>query len=339
MRVGLALPQYDGFSVAQEPELSWATVVRWAQRADELRFDSVWLSDHLHWSIDRYGAAEGEHAALDPLVALAALARRTADVRLGTLVLNIGLRPPAVLAKQLAAVDRVSGGRLLVGVGAGYHAPEHASARVPFPSLSVRRERLAEAIGILDDLLRVDRGDVANDHDGMHFRLAGARNDPSPLQAPRPPIVVGGKGDRLVDLVARTPSVDGWQTGWALTPAQYRARLDVLRERCEHHGRDPASVELYLGAHALVGEDDADLRRRWERFAATAPPGVVDRSGFDGWRVGKLAGTVAEVAEQVGEWSDLGVSTIVVNTGAVPFSVTDLDDLELLRSTFPEESE
>src|SRR5437588_5273310 len=143
MDVGLALPQFD-FSVPGERPLRWDTVRGWALRAEELGFSSVWLADHLFWDIGRYGAPPGRQEAYDPLVALAALARGTSRVKLGTLVLNALLRPPAVLAKVLASLDVVSGGRLVVGLGAGNFEPEYRAAGVPFRRPGVRLAQLGE---------------------------------------------------------------------------------------------------------------------------------------------------------------------------------------------------
>src|SRR5262245_43965379 len=122
MRLGLALPQYD-FSVAGEKPLRWSTVTEWARAAQAAGFDSLWLSDHLFFDVEKYGGPPDRETLLDPIVAIAALAREVTDVRLGTLVLCEALRPAAVLAKSLASLDRVCGGRLDVGIGAGWYEP------------------------------------------------------------------------------------------------------------------------------------------------------------------------------------------------------------------------
>jgi alkanesulfonate monooxygenase SsuD/methylene tetrahydromethanopterin reductase-like flavin-dependent oxidoreductase (luciferase family) len=141
-------------------------------------------------------------------------------------------------------------------------------------------------------------------------------------------VVVGGKGDRLLSLVAE--AADGWNTCWVWTPAAYCDRLEVLDRACHAVGRDPASVTRSLGLYALCGEDEHDLERRFERLRRLSPPGVLDRVTLDQWREGRLVGTVAEVREQAAGWSALGVETLIVGLGAVPFAVTALDDLELV---------
>jgi alkanesulfonate monooxygenase SsuD/methylene tetrahydromethanopterin reductase-like flavin-dependent oxidoreductase (luciferase family) len=123
---------------------------------------------------------------------------------------------------------------------------------------------------------------------------------------------------------------DGWNTCWVWTVDGYRDRLGVLERACERVGREPATVTRSLGLYALCGEDDADLARRFERLASLSPSGVLDGISLDAWREGRLVGTVDEVREQVAEWEELGVETLVVCPGAVPFAVTSVDDVELL---------
>jgi alkanesulfonate monooxygenase SsuD/methylene tetrahydromethanopterin reductase-like flavin-dependent oxidoreductase (luciferase family) len=150
---------------------------------------------------------------------------------------------------------------------------------------------------------------------------------PDALQSPHPPVFVGGKGDRLLRLVAQC--ADGWNTCWTWTPDAYRERLAVLQRECEAIGRDPSTVWRTLGLYALCGEDDADLRRRYDRLQK-ASPGVLGDVDLDTFRQGRLVGTVDEVREQAAVWRDLGVETLVIGAGAVPFQVVDLDDVRLL---------
>jgi alkanesulfonate monooxygenase SsuD/methylene tetrahydromethanopterin reductase-like flavin-dependent oxidoreductase (luciferase family) len=323
MRIGLALPQYD-YSVPGESPLRWETLLEHAHSASASGFDSLWLSDHLFLDIARYGGSAEPQGAFEPLVTLAALARGVTGPRLGTLVLCEALRPASVLAKALATLDRISGGRLDVGLGAGWYEPEYEAIGMSMPPPGERLERLAEAVEVCTGLL----GGGPLSFDGRHHRADGARNLPPALQDPRPMVFVGGKGDRLLRLVAG--HADGWNTCWTWTPAAYRDRLDVLERACEKEGRDPATVWRTLGLYALCGEDRADLERRFERMCDLMPAGVVTES-LEEWRTGRLVGTVDEVREQAKVWGDaLGVETLIVGAGPLPFSVTAPDDVELL---------
>jgi len=312
-----------------ESPLRYETIRGVAERAGRAGYDSVWLADHLFFDIGKYGGDPTPVGAFEPLVTLAALARDVPRVRLGTLVLCEALRPAAVLAKALASLDRVSGGRLDVGLGAGWYEPEYAAIGMDFPPPPVRLARLAEAVQIVTGLLAADAPAVS--FDGQYHRAAGARCLPPAVQSPRPPVFVGGKGDRLLRLAVE--HADGWNTCWSWTPEAYRDRLDVVARECERIGRDPASLWRSLGLYALVGEDEADLARRFEDLRATAPAGVVDATTLEEWRVGRLVGTVEQVQAQVARWEALGVETLVVCPGVVPFHFGDPDQIELLATT------
>ena len=330
MKLGLALPQYP-FSVAGEDPLRWETVVGWATRAERLGLASVWLSDHLIWSLEKYGGPSERRAGFEAVTSLAALAPATTSIRLGTLVLCSQLRPPAVLGKQLASLDVMAGGRLEVGLGAGWYEPEYALADVPFHPPGVRLEELAETIDVLRAVFTAEPATYA----GRHVRIDGALSRPAPVQRPGPPIWVGGKGDRLLRLIAER--ADGWNTCWTWTVADYRERLDALRRACDAVGRDPSTIVRSVGLYALVGEDETDLARRFDRLRSLAPSGT-SPPDLDTWRRGHLVGTVEQVREQVAEWAGIGVASLIVTLGAVPFSVTVPDDLEILASAFSEES-
>ncbi len=325
MRIGLALPQFD-FSVPGERPLRWSTVVAWARRAEDLGFHSLWVADHLFVELSPWGGAPGRYGVFDPIVALGALARVTRRPRLGTLVLCVPLRPPTVVAKALATLDVLAGGRLVVGLGAGWYEEEFAAAGVAFEGAAARLSHLAEACQVLRGMF----GGGPFSFSGAHVRAREARCLPRPAQRPAPPIWIGGRGDRLLDVVAR--HADGWNTVWAWTPAAYRERLTALEAACERAGRDPSTVTRSLGLYALVGEDRADVARRFRRLADVAPPGVLGGASLDEWRAGRLVGTVEEVAEQLGEWEALGVDELVLSAGPLPFAVTALDDADLLAA-------
>lgn len=319
MEIGLALPQHDGSLLGQD-RLSWDTVVAWARRAEALGFASLWLADALPLASGE-DAGAGGHRWLEPLVALAALARVTTTARLGTFFLAAARRPPGVLAKALATLDVVSAGRLTVGVGAGTSAPGVPSS-APAPA-----EQLAEVVQILAGSFTGGPFSFA----GRHHRVDGLRCRPRPLQDPRPPIWVVGDDDGTVAVAAR--HADGWNPGrWWGSLEAYRDRLAVLVRVCEQAGRDPDTVTRSLSRAALVGEDDADLARRWDRLRAATPPGALPARSLDDYREGRLVGTVDQVREQVAGWAAAGVTTLVVDLGAVAFSVTSSDDLELLVS-------
>lgn len=325
MRAGLALPQFD-YSVAGASPLEWDTVASYATLAERAGYDSLWLCDHLFLSVEKYGGPAEPAAGFEAVTTLGALARVTSRARLGTLVFCEALRPASVLAKALASVDVISGGRLDVGLGAGWYEPEYHAIGMDLPPPAVRLARLRDAIAVCRGLL----GGGPFTYAGTYHGADRAENRPAATQRPTPPILVGGKGDRLLDVVASM--ADGWNTVWAWTPAAYRERSEVLDRACDLIGRDPATVFRSLGLYALCGEDERDLARRFEHLVAATPPGVLDGMTLDRWREGRLVGTVEQVREQVEAWAGLGVDELVVGAGAVPFAVTGPDDVELLAA-------
>ncbi|HEX7521631.1 MAG TPA: LLM class flavin-dependent oxidoreductase, partial [Acidimicrobiia bacterium] len=152
MRIGLALPQYD-YSVPGASPLPYDVLLEHARRAEQLGFDSLWLSDHLWLDIAKYGGGDEVYGAYEPLVTLAALARQVPRVRLGTLVLCEALRPASVLAKALATLDRITGGRLDIGMGAGWYEPEYEAVGMTMPPPGERLTRLGEAVDVVRGLL------------------------------------------------------------------------------------------------------------------------------------------------------------------------------------------
>ena len=324
MRVGLALPHYD-FSLPGGAPITFDAVAEVAMRAERLGFHSVWMSDHFFASLERYGGGPQRYGTLEPLVTLGALAPLTERVRLGTLVLSAGFRHPALLAKSATAIDRLSGGRFELGLGAGWFGDEFEAFGVPFGSVGERFALLEETLGYLDALF----GPEPSSFEGERFVLREAYNHPPPVQDPRPPILVGGKGGpRLLRLAARY--ADGWNAAWRWTPEAYAERAVAAREACERAGRDPATFRLSLGLYAVVGEDEADVVKRWEAIRLTLPPGVADAVGLAALRAEGLAGTPDQVLERLGAFAELGVDELIVSPAPIWFAMPDPSMLDLL---------
>ena len=323
MRFGLALPHYD-FSAPDGAPLTWDGLAGWARRAEDLGLDSVWISDHFFLSLARYGGADEPFGTPEALTALAGLATVTDRVRLGTLVLGAGFRHPALVAKAATTIDLLSGGRVDLGIGAGWYEDEYRSFAYDYEDPGGRFDVLEETLVVLGELF----GEGPATWSGKRFALEGAYNRPRPVQRPRPPIWVGGKGGpRLRRLVAR--HADGWNTVWAWSPEAYAARVAALRETCDREGRDFGTVRRSVGLYLLLGEDEADLARRLERFRDRTPGGLPAGGTVNDWRADRLAGTGDEVVERIRAFADLGVEEIIVSVGAVPFALHDPEMLEM----------
>jgi alkanesulfonate monooxygenase SsuD/methylene tetrahydromethanopterin reductase-like flavin-dependent oxidoreductase (luciferase family) len=301
MKLGLALPHYDASYPGPGPA-TFERIASYAQLAESSGFFEVWVSDHFWIDLERYGGPPGRVGTPECWTTLTALAVRTRTVRLGTLVLAVGFRPPALLASMAATLDQLSGGRLDLGLGAGWNQAEHEENGLPFPRPGARLAMLEEALGVL----RAQRTDEAT---------------------PRPPLWVGGGRDRLLGVVAR--AADGWNMCWSVTPAAYQERLRVLRAACERAGRPAEEVRRSLGLTTLLGRDADDLAARWRRLQAWMPGGALDGVELRDWAASRLVGTPDQVLEQLRGWEARGVEQVICSFAGVPFSVFEDEQLDL----------
>jgi probable F420-dependent oxidoreductase len=323
MRFGLALPQY-AFSLPDGQQIGFESTVDWARRAEELGFDSVWLSDHLFYSFARYGADPTPIAAIEPMTALAGIAALTTRVRLGTLVLCAPFRHPALLAKMAATIDRISGGRLDLGLGAGWLQEEFDAFGFPFGSVGTRFDTLEETLAALAAL---QSGRPAT-YEGPTVTLRDALLVPPPVHG-RVPVWVGGKGGpRLLRLAARY--ADGWNAVWRIDPDDYANRVNAAHEACESVGRDPATFRLSVGLYSVVGGDEGEARALFERGRAAFPGGAMDTETWASWRADTMSGSPDQVIERVQHLESLGVEEIVVSPWVLPFTVHELSVVDVL---------
>lgn len=328
MRFGLALPHYDT-SLGGAP-VSWEGVSRIATLAEGVGFDSVWVSDHLFLDWSKYGGTSEPRGSLECWTTLSALAWVTQRVRLGSLTLCNDLRNPALLAKMAATLDLLSGGRLDLGMGAGWYEPEYRAAGIHFARPGRRIARLGEAAEIVARLLE---GEELH-FEGEHYTMRGAICRPGPRQVPRPPLWLGGKGDKLLRTAARV--ADGWNYSWLGSPDAYRERVTAAQRACDAAERDFTTLRRSVGAYVVAGVDEADAKRRFERLIEVTPSGVLEgatpRGGvsWESFRRDHVAGTCAEVIDTLGELAGLGVEEVVISLGTLPFQVADEEDVELV---------
>ncbi|MGZ5300793.1 MAG: LLM class flavin-dependent oxidoreductase [Actinomycetota bacterium] len=322
MRFGLALPQY-GFSLPNG-EVGFETTAAWARRAEELGFDSVWLSDHFFYTFARYGGDPTPIPAIEPLTALAGLAAITSRVRLGALVLCAPFRHPALLAKMAVTIDRLSGGRLELGLGAGWLQEEFDAFGFPFGSIGERFEGLEDMLGALSAL---QSGEPAT-YVGSNVTLRDATLLPTPVNG-RVPLWVGGKGGpRLLRLIAKY--ADGWNVVWRVDPDGYAARAAAARQAFESEGRDPATLRLSVGLYTLVDASEETAKAAFERGRSRFPGGAMDADTWEAWRADTLSGTPDQVIERVRRFEELGVEELVISPSVLPFAVDDPEILDVL---------
>jgi alkanesulfonate monooxygenase SsuD/methylene tetrahydromethanopterin reductase-like flavin-dependent oxidoreductase (luciferase family) len=250
----------------------------------------------------------------------------TQRVRLGSLVMAVGFRPPTLLAKMAATLDQLTDGRLDLGLGAGWNSEEFRENDLPFPPPGERLAMLEDALGVLRALL--SDGEAPVSYSGRHYHAHDAQLIPGPVQRPRPPLWVGGGGDRMLGVVAR--AADGWNVCWAITPEQYDQRLEVLGAACDRAGRPVGEVRRSVGLATLIGRDPDDLVERWRRLQAWAPGGALDRVELAEWAAARLVGTPEQVLEQLRAWEERGVEQVVCSLASVPFAIFEDEQLDLL---------
>ncbi|RAV07325.1 LLM class flavin-dependent oxidoreductase, partial [Mycolicibacterium sp. GF69] len=285
--IGVYLPQM-GFTYEE--------MLHRTQRCEDLGIDSLWLYDHL------YGPGLPDYPSLEAWTLATALLANTERIRIGHMVLCNQFRHPAVLAKMATTLDQISAGRLQLGLGSGSIEDEHDRVGLPWGSFRERSERLGETLEILAQAFADERIDFR----GKHFTVTDFAVKPGPAQQPRPPIVVGGVGERYtLPLVARYADVWNVPT-YALGELQHK--VSVLRSICEDIGRDPSSIVLSVEAVMALAPDDASLpevrRLAEKRFGLPA----------FGLNEGGLVGTAPAIVNRIRELQSWGFAQIVLFT-------------------------
>ena len=281
---------------------TWPDLLETARLVDSLGFDSIWTWDHL---LPVYGPAEGDY--FESWQILAAWGALTTRVRVGALVSAATLRSPGLLAKMATTLDHITGGRAVLGLGAGWLEAEHVAFGLPFGTPGVRVSRLEEAAAIVRSLLDEPR----TTHAGRHYTIVDAAARPKPLQR-RLPLLIGGTGEkRTLRIVAR--HADMWHHQFT-TPETFARTLGILRRHCEDVGRDPAEILPLTGAYVLV-HDGPDIDVAIEHWGeALARTHRAERARFEA----PIAGTPDAVAERLAAYWTAGARGFVIGMGA-PF--------------------
>jgi F420-dependent oxidoreductase-like protein len=276
-----------------------------AQRAESTGFDAFFRSDHYL----KMGDVTGLPGPTDTWVTLGAIARETTTIRLGTLVCSATFRLPGPLAVAVAQVDEMSGGRVELGIGAGWYDDEHVAYGIPFPTLGERFDRLEEQLEIITGLWQTP-ADSQYSFEGSHYTLVGSPALPKPVQAGGPPIIVGGWGaNRTPRLAARFAR----EFNLPFAPvAAYADQVANVRAACETIGRDPDELVYSVALVLCCGENDAELERR----AAT-----IGRALDGDLRQNAAAGSPAEVLETLATFAEAGAQRVYLQ-------VLDLHDLD-----------
>jgi F420-dependent oxidoreductase-like protein len=281
-----------------------------ARRTEETGFDAFFRSDHYLTM-----GGDGLPGPTDAWVTLGGLARETSRIRLGTLMTAATFRLPGPLAISVAQVDQMSGGRVELGIGAGWFEAEHTAYGIPFPELGERFDRYEEQVAVIAGLWGTPSGE-SFDFAGRHYTVRDSPALPKPVQRGGIPRIVGGQGRR------RTPALAARHAAEFNVPfesAEENARLFAgVREACEAAGRDAGSIVLSSALVVCVGKDEAELARR-----AAAIGRDVDELRRTG-----VAGTPAEAVDTLGRYAEAGATRVYLQV----LDLADLDHLDLVAA-------
>ncbi len=294
MKLGITVGIGEGSLQGRTP--TFRDIQAMAQAAEQAGFDSLWVADHL---IYRFPGQE-EKGTWEAFTMLSALAAVTTRVTLGPLVACTSFRSPALLAKMADTLDEISGGRFILGLGAGWHQPEYEAFGYPFDHLASRFE---EALQVIAPLLR--EGKV--DFQGRYYQVHNCVLRPRGPSHAGPPILIGAHRPRMLQIVAHY--ADAWNTAWHVDPAVVKQGYEELKEACAVVGRDPAAIELTAGTVVSLqpGENAAPER--------------------------VISGSPEEIASRLQGFADVGVAHLIVILD--PLSVSHIEQfgriVELLR--------
>ncbi|HVP75474.1 MAG TPA: TIGR03560 family F420-dependent LLM class oxidoreductase [Gaiellaceae bacterium] len=293
MRIALMIEGQEG--------VTWKQWCALAAACEEHGIETLFRSDHYISQAD-----EDANVAHDAWTTLAALAARTTRLRLGTLVSPATFRPPSLLANAAATADHVSGGRIELGLGAGWMEREHRAFGFPFPETPVRLEMLDEQLEIVHRLWTEPRVDFH----GRHYTLENAPGLPKPVQQPHPPLLVGGSGTRgTAGPAARF--ADEYNCPFA-SPDGFAAVRDKVRRACERAGRDPATIRFSTMTGCLIGSTRAEAIARARELYERTPRDVEFDTWVERYAQRAVIGSVDEVAARLREYERAGCGRVML---------------------------
>ncbi len=267
--------------------------------AENLRFNSVWLSDHVYGLV-----GSPANPFYECWTTCSALAAETSRIKIGQLVLCNPFRHPPLLAKMGATLDSISGGRLILGLGTGWAENEFRGYGVPFEKPSIRVRRVAEAAQIIRRMWVDGKATFK----GRHYQVDDAYCYPKPVQQPHPPIMIAGSGEQLtLKTVARYADWSNF-TAWFGSTDAFAGKVDVLTKHCERVGRDINEITKSFAVYVLIGEDRKEADAKEAYFNETMKKRWGE--GFD--RKAPLRGTPEDITKQIADYRRVGVDYFIV---------------------------
>ncbi|GAA1307976.1 LLM class F420-dependent oxidoreductase [Pseudonocardia xinjiangensis] len=291
---------------------SYDDLLRVAKATEDAGYDAFFRSDHYL----KMGDVSGEPGPTDAWITLAGLARETSRIKLGTLVNSATFRLPGPLAIAVAQVDQMSGGRVELGLGAGWFETEHAAYGIPFPSVRERFDVLEEQLEVITGLWRTLPGDRYS-FAGSHYTVTDSPALPKPVQQPHVPVIVGGHGPKRTPALAARFATE-FNVAFS-SPEVSATQFERVGAACREIGRDPAELVYSVANTIAVGRDDAEVAARCQAIGRK-----VDELRADG-----LAGTVSEIVDRLGQWREkTGITRIYLQL----LDLGDIEQIELIAA-------
>lgn len=317
MRFGCFIPQGWTLDLAGIPvERHWETMVGVGEVAERSGFDSIWVFDHFHTT-----PVATQEPTYEAWSLMAALAVATDTVRLGQMCTCNGYRPPAYLAHVAASIDVISGGRLEMGIGAGWYEEEFIAHGYEFPSGRVRLAQLEEAVQILKLMWTEEKAYF----EGEHYRLEGAICQPKPLQQPHIPIWVAGGGEKVTLRIAARHAT---YTNFFGSPEVFAHKSEVLRSHCEDVGTDFEAITRSMDTTLVCAPTEAEATERLDEIEARLAPIIGDEEALGRHMAlaRRVSGPPDKIIERISRYRDVGMSYLNVR---FPDAAYDTSGIEL----------
>ncbi len=306
MKLGVMVESQEGVGWTE-----WKNIVQWTE---ELGFESLWRSDHF---FSFFGGTRNIDS-LDTLVAHTYTAAASSRIKFGPLVLSMTFRHPAILARMAAAIDQLSNGRFILGVGAGWNVTEHEAYGIKLPPVKERMDNLEESIQVIKALFENDSATF----EGKIYTLKDAPMNPKPAQKPMSLLIGGGGEQRTLRMVARYATE--WNVPIMGGLEAYKKKVEVLEKHCETAKRDPKQISHSVMTGYISGANQAEVDRKVQVAIENAPPQFRRPGG--GPPMTALWGTPSQIVEQIKELEDAGISRIMLQYRTPP----SRDDLQFV---------
>jgi len=311
-----------GIMIEGQEDLNWDLWRRIIRATEDSGFESLWRSDHF-FSL----SGPTDRDALETFISFVLVTEESSRIRFGPLVSSMTFRHPSLLARMAAQIDVLSGGRFILGMGAGWNVPEHEAFGLPFPALGERMDRLEECVQVVQALW----ADGPATFEGKHYQLREATCFPKPAQSPLP-LLIGGRGERrTLRMVAR------YANEWNVVGVdieEYQRLAGVLERHCAEVGRDPSEIRHTQMSAPIVGRDDAEVKAHFARGAEKSPAlaqGSADETLAGMAKRGWLIGSPAQIVDELGRREEAGITrTMLQHHANDDFGTVELIASEIL---------